>query len=136
MFYVFRKINSLHPTALKVITLNEQDLYDVYKYALAINRLALEYITLLTEELCLIAVKNNGYALRFIDCQTDEICIATIKFVAKKCDNSGNNKNGLSNRHLFNKIADQLDGILVEEVRTCNNNFNKFGITITNYFNW
>ena len=40
--------------------MNEQDIYDVYKYALAINGLALEYIVPLTEELCLIDVKNNG----------------------------------------------------------------------------
>ena len=34
---------------------------------------------------------------------------------------------------MFNRTADQLAGILVEEARTCINNFNKFGITTSNY---
>ena len=141
--------------------MNEQDLYDVYKYALAFNGLTLEYIVeqnchrpirylvvpslfvSLTSELYLIAVKNNGYALRFIDCYTDKICIAAIKSVAEKqCDDPGKNQNGLSNRHLFSRTADQLAGIglfslpsvLVPKIEvSCINNFNKFGITTSNY---
>ena len=127
--------------------MNEQDLYDVYKYALAINGLASEYIfgqspnlfNPITSELCLIAVKNNGYSLRFIDCQTDEICIAAIKNVIKavaerKCDDPGKNKNGLSNIYLFSRTADQLAGILVPKIdMSCIDNFNKFGNTTSNY---
>ena len=105
--------------------MNEQDLYDFYKYVLAINGLASEYIfgqspnlfNPITSELCLIAVKNDGYSLRFIDCQTDEICIAAIKSVTeRKCDYPGKNKNGLSNRYLFSRTADQLAGILVPKI--------------------
>ena len=120
--------------------MNEQDLYDVNKYALAINRLALEYIVdsrfnPLTSELCLTAVKNNEYALRFIDCQTDEICITAIKSVAeRRCDDPGINENGLSNKPLFSRTADQLAGILVPKIeKFCINNFNTFGITTSNY---
>ena len=34
---------------------------------------------------------------------------------------------------MFNRNADKLAGILVEDARTCINNFNKFGITTSNY---
>ena len=80
-------------------------------------------------------MKNNGYALRFIDCQTDEICIAAIKSVAeKRCDDPGQIENGLSNRHLFSRTADQLAGILILKFEeSCINNFNKFAITTSNY---
>ena len=58
-FDVFKETIRLNLQALKTITLNEQDLYYVYKYALAINGLAIEFINQQTEELCLIAVNNN-----------------------------------------------------------------------------
>ena len=79
--------------------MNKQDLFHVNKYTLVINKLLLKYNNLFTSELCLIAVKINKYALRFIDCQTDEIYIAAIKLIlVRKCDDLGENKNGLSNR--------------------------------------
>ena len=134
-FDIFKEIISLHPEALKIIILNEQDLYYVYKYALAINGLTLEFINQKTEELCLIAVKNNGYALRFIDCQTDEICIAAIKSVAEnKCEDPGRDENGLSDNELYHRTEDQLAGLQVKPLSATINNFNKYGITTSNYY--
>ena len=133
-FDVFKEIISLHPEALKIITLNEEDLYYVYKYALAINGLAIEFINQQREELYLIAVKNNGYALRFIDCQTDEICIAAIKSVAEKdCNDPGCDENGLSDDNWYYRTKDQLAGLSVKKISANINNFNKYGITTSNY---
>lgn len=41
--------------------------------------LALEFITEQTEEMCLIAVKSNGWALQYVEKQTDKICLAAVK---------------------------------------------------------
>ena len=48
-------------------------------YHFGCDGLNLQYINNQTEEICLAAVKQNGYALEFIKNQTEEICLAAIK---------------------------------------------------------
>ena len=40
---------------------------------------ALQYVKEQTPELCLEAVKRDGWALKFVKEQTDEICLAAVK---------------------------------------------------------
>ena len=63
---------------LKQIPIHEQT-EDICLAAVKENGWALEYVHHQTPEICLEAVKENGWALKFVKEQTEEICLTAVK---------------------------------------------------------
>ena len=68
----------------RIVDVLKKQSYDFWKQAIIRNGMVLEAFNKFTyypqsEELCLIAVKNNGLALEFVKNQTDDICFEAVK---------------------------------------------------------
>ena len=95
------------------VTLNPNKSKEIMLAAVGENPSSLEFIDhdQQTEELCLLAVRQNGMTLRHVKTQTDEICLAAVK------------QNGFALKYVINQTheiclaAVKQNGVVIQYIK-------------------